>query len=878
MLEFNSKSDLLFACFNEYVYKDAKLNIDALKSYYKSNFSINNELHNRLLSIIETSRRYEDITEATFDMMLDGLNLTTKEIDSIKASIKSYSGYTSDQMAPVRERLKSVCYQAVVNDATRSSGDDPVGFVTKLKDFTYRSTGGGRLQMKKFGDLDVKSESDNYSAEGVIKSSFRFINDSYSNGGYIRGQIIVVCAPPGCFHGDTEIMTLDGKTRTIKSLVDESNDDYLYVYSIGDDMLPKVSKAEKCQVTRYVDHWVVLNIDGTTIKCTDDHKFMLIDGTYKEAKDLKPGDSLKSISRKHYSRFENSKYTTGEYEYCSTNGSNPNNPSYTHNLVKDYLCLSGRSVLDDKKYQVHHNKLTDGKFDKSNNLPSNLKVLTESDHMKLHSQHQWRTDYDNKYDQLVSAGRNTRFTSEYISSRNQKNWKNPDYREFMRSVSEKSGRDRCTKLNKSLDSYNGASLQRVMATKKYVKYLIDKGIISDYTELNESVYTSNRYGPRCPSWNSAMKYFSNDIERLYLESMSYENHTVLSVGIEYCSTPEPAYDLIDVDLYNNYTIACGAPGSGVVVHNCGKSLFVEQEAVNFAKQGKKVHMMVLGDLHEIDIAIRLTCMALNKRKREVESDILTYFEKAKSVINDNICITCVPAGIVSGREYVDWMLTDGKEFDVLIADYDANFRKDYSNSMYDEYGQLYDSFTELTDAGKLLFVCTQPKIGYWGNEVIELEGFGESSRKQQICDMGITIGRRSSSPNRIGKMKIVKGRKCDVGAVANWIGTTEGLFYECDDVMYSIAIANTQKFYKTYAQLASEDENGVLNSLFSMTADKDISTTPNEVPGVTTPKVSLANSSQGITNRAKDRLSGLGMEPPESVGTQFVEFPGGVPF
>lgn len=255
----------------------------------------------------------------------------------------------------------------------------------------------------------------------------------------------------------------------------------------------------------------------------------------------------------------------------------------------------------------------------------------------------------------------------------------------------------------------------------------------------------------------------------------------------------------------NKSYTCGGYIPGQIVAVCappgsGKSLFVQNEVVNFMNQGKRVHMLTLGDLNEMDLAIRLTCMMAKKPKRVIESDILSYYSMYKSKFSNLLGMTVVPSGLVTGREYVDWMLQQIDDYDVLIIDYDSNFKKSSGSSMYDEYGELYDAFTELTRAGKLVFVCTQPKIGYWKHEEIPLEGLGESSRKQHIIDMAITIGRRHESRMRMGKMSIVKSRRGELG-VQDWIGTSEGLFFECSKLLYA-----KYKNQDTYIGLFTYDE------------------------------------------------------------------------
>ena len=179
----------------------------------------------------------------------------------------------------------------------------------------------------------------------------------------------------------------------------------------------------------------------------------------------------------------------------------------------------------------------------------------------------------------------------------------------------------------------------------------------------------------------------------------------------------------------NDSFTCGGyiPGQLVIVcapPQCGKSLFLQSEAVNFIQQGKRVHYLTLGDLNELDMAIRMMCQISHKSQRAVESDIIGNFELYKDLFKDYLTLTVVPSGTVSARKYVDWMRQRVDEYDVLMIDYDSNFAVDEDRSMYERGGDVYDTLTELVRAGKLVFVASQPKQSYFGEEFLPYESVG----------------------------------------------------------------------------------------------------------------------------------------------------------
>ena len=97
----------------------------------------------------------------------------------------------------------------------------------------------------------------------------------------------------------------------------------------------------------------------------------------------------------------------------------------------------------------------------------------------------------------------------------------------------------------------------------------------------------------------------------------------------------------------------------------GKSLFLQGEAVNFIEQGKRVHYLTLGDLNELDMAIRMTCMMARQPKRVIESDILGFYDLYQNKFSNYLGLTVVPSGYVKVSEYVEWMIQMADSYDIL---------------------------------------------------------------------------------------------------------------------------------------------------------------------------------------------------------------------
>ena len=93
-----------------------------------------------------------------------------------------------------------------------------------------------------------------------------------------------------CLTGNTKISLVDGTEVAIKDLVGR---DPFWVYSYDHSTGRIVPGKGVARATRKNAELVEVTLDnGEAVKCTPDHRWMMRDGTYKEAKDLKPGDSL----------------------------------------------------------------------------------------------------------------------------------------------------------------------------------------------------------------------------------------------------------------------------------------------------------------------------------------------------------------------------------------------------------------------------------------------------------------------------------------------------------------------------------------------------------------------------------------------------------
>ena len=102
----------------------------------------------------------------------------------------------------------------------------------------------------------------------------------------------------GCFTGDTKVSLLDGRELSFLELLDEYGyDGKFWVYSCTSDGDVVPGLAHSVHKTKVSTRIAIVKLDnGEEIKCTPDHRFMLRDGSYVEAKDLNSSLLLMSLN------------------------------------------------------------------------------------------------------------------------------------------------------------------------------------------------------------------------------------------------------------------------------------------------------------------------------------------------------------------------------------------------------------------------------------------------------------------------------------------------------------------------------------------------------------------------------------------------------
>jgi len=189
-----------------------------------------------------------------------------------------------------------------------------------------------------------------------------------------------------CFVGETMVSLVDGTECAIESLVNKGSV-YIYAYNHDTDRIvcgkaiAKKTRKNACLVEVVLDN-------GKKIRCTPDHPWMLRDGTYRQALNLKLGDSLMPLYRRVSSKYAG-------YEQIRQ----PDTKRWN---------LTHRCFVDGPVQELVHHK----NYNKKDNRPENLEWMTFQRHGELHDlTARWRNFQSRKKlmrDALSPEGRKRR--------------------------------------------------------------------------------------------------------------------------------------------------------------------------------------------------------------------------------------------------------------------------------------------------------------------------------------------------------------------------------------------------------------------------------------------------------------------------------------
>lgn len=395
----------------------------------------------------------------------------------------------------------------------------------------------------------------------------------------------------GCFTADTKVKLTDGRDLSFTELIKEHNNgkrNFTFTFDGEKIKIAEIKNPRKTKTNAEIMKVVLDN--GEEIKCTLNHKFMLRNGEYCEAKDLKSGDSLMPVYLKLSTEKESAKNPkTIGYQLVFQPKSN--SWTFVHILSDDWNIEKGIYEKSSGRIRHHIN------FNKLHNNPNNIRRMSWKKHWKTHYDFtSTKHKEDEEYRKKLSEGRknfwdkteNRKAYSERMTKRNIENWKKKDYREKMRitlsEVNKKYLREHPEKIeeirktasitmkkmwtipkyrklfNEKITASNKRRETNLTGKKKFLticEYLKNNGLLinkKNYEEIRKTIFGIKSF----TGWDLGIKkYFEDDLNLVLCEL----NHNHKVVRIEFLNEYEDVYDLT-IDKTHNFALA-----SGIIVHN-----------------------------------------------------------------------------------------------------------------------------------------------------------------------------------------------------------------------------------------------------------------------------------------------------------------------
>ncbi|MFH0876769.1 MAG: DNA gyrase subunit A [Candidatus Omnitrophota bacterium] len=240
----------------------------------------------------------------------------------------------------------------------------------------------------------------------------------------------------GCFTKDTKIRLADGRDLSFEQLIKENKQgkkNYTFTFNPESQRI-EIAEIKKPRLTHKKAKIIKLILDnGQEIKCTLDHLFMLRDGNYKKAKNLKPQDSLMPLYTDFYSGKDDLNLKGYEIIYQPLK----NAWEFIHRLADQWN-------LENKIYEKNEGKIRHHKdFNKRNNNPDNIQRIQWGKHWQLHKDvASFRHKHDPGYVKRLAEGRrkfladpkNLRRIGKRLAEQNKRSWQDPVYRQKMSEI------------------------------------------------------------------------------------------------------------------------------------------------------------------------------------------------------------------------------------------------------------------------------------------------------------------------------------------------------------------------------------------------------------------------------------------------------------
>ena len=189
--------ELAYSLFNQYLYQEAKNNIDLIDYYFQTSPGT---MGNKLIELlVDSVRKYplESLDMPLFQSIMMKTGKSPAESQKIIGDIIRWKSFDKNQMAPAKQFLRDICASSLIQRANGMYQNSPSEFLKYLKQVDLKTDTSDVMSTADFDKIDINS----MVADGLgigYSSRYDWINCSFQPlNQYEAGQMVMVSMPPG---------------------------------------------------------------------------------------------------------------------------------------------------------------------------------------------------------------------------------------------------------------------------------------------------------------------------------------------------------------------------------------------------------------------------------------------------------------------------------------------------------------------------------------------------------------------------------------------------------------------------------------------------------------------------------------------------------
>lgn len=190
--------DLVYSLFNQYIFQDAKNNINALEYYFNCNPStMGNQL---VMSLLDSIRKYsfESIDLPLFQSIIQRAGKSPEEGSMIIQEIIKYKNYNKAQIEPAKDFLEDICADNILRKANNLYKDRPSKLLEYLKQSEFVISETDSMSTTMFGDMNINGLIAASDPRNGVKTGFPLLDNSFEPYRVVeKGSIGIISAQPG---------------------------------------------------------------------------------------------------------------------------------------------------------------------------------------------------------------------------------------------------------------------------------------------------------------------------------------------------------------------------------------------------------------------------------------------------------------------------------------------------------------------------------------------------------------------------------------------------------------------------------------------------------------------------------------------------------